>query len=64
MTRGDLMGTFKSNGTMLTYEEYGSGEPLLLLHGLTGNRHMFDTEVKVFQKYFRTIVLDARGHGE
>jgi 3-oxoadipate enol-lactonase len=64
MNRGDLMGTFKSNGMMLTYDEYGSGEPLVLLHGLTGNRHMFDAEIKVFKKYFRTIVLDARGHGE
>ncbi|EPD49457.1 hypothetical protein HMPREF1210_03356 [Paenisporosarcina sp. HGH0030] len=64
MNRGDWMGTFKSIGTSLTYEEYGSGEPLLLLHGLTGNRHMFDAEVKVFKKYFRTIVLDARGHGD
>jgi len=58
------MPSFDSNGVSLTYEEFGEGEPLLLLHGLTGNRHMFNDEVDVFKKYFRTIVLDARGHGE
>ncbi len=58
------MATFRSNGASLTYEEYGSGMPLLLLHGLTGNRHMFEKEVSVFKKYYRTIILDARGHGE
>jgi 3-oxoadipate enol-lactonase len=55
---------FDSNGVSLAYEEFGEGEPLLLLHGLTGNRHMFDENVSVFKKYFRTIVLDARGHGD
>lgn len=58
------MATFTSSGINLTYEEHGTGEPLVLLHGLTGNRHMFDDEVGIFKKYFRTIVLDARGHGE
>ncbi|AYC30329.1 alpha/beta fold hydrolase [Paenisporosarcina cavernae] len=58
------MKKFEHNGIQLAYEEFGQGEPLLLLHGLTGNRHMFDEEVEVFQKYFRTIVLDARGHGD
>ena len=58
------MSTFTSNGTILTYEEYGTGEPFVLLHGLTGNRHMFEEEVKIFKKYFRTIILDARGHGD
>ncbi|QBP42136.1 alpha/beta fold hydrolase [Paenisporosarcina antarctica] len=58
------MNVFESNGVSLVYEEFGEGEPLLLLHGLTGNRHMFDEDVNVFRKYFRTIVLDARGHGD
>jgi len=58
------MAIFNSNGVSLVYEEFGKGEPLVLLHGLTGNRHMFNDEVQIFKKYFRTIVLDARGHGE
>ena len=48
----------------LAYEEHGEGVPILLLHGLTGNRHMFAHEVKILQKYFRVITLDARGHGD
>ena len=58
------MTIFNSNGVSLVYEEFGEGEPLVLLHGLTGNRHMFNDEVQIFKKYFRTIILDARGHGE
>ncbi|MET1014153.1 MAG: alpha/beta hydrolase [Paenisporosarcina sp.] len=58
------MTTFQSKGTSLVYEEFGEGEPLVLLHGLTGNRHMFEQDVQVLKKYFRTIVLDARGHGD
>lgn len=58
------MARVDSNGVSLVYEEFGEGYPLLLLHGLTGNRHMFNDEVHVFKKYFRTIVLDARGHGD
>jgi len=46
------MPSFDSNGVSLVYEEFGEGEPLLLLHGLTGNRHMFNDEVDVFKKYF------------
>lgn len=58
------MTTFQSKDVSLVYEEFGEGEPLVLLHGLTGNRHMFDQDVQVLKKYFRTIVLDARGHGD
>ena len=44
------MAIFNSNGVSLVYEEFGEGEPLVLLHGLTGNRHMFNDEVQIFKK--------------
>jgi pimeloyl-ACP methyl ester carboxylesterase len=47
------------------FEERGSGEPLLLLHGLTGTsgdwRHVFDLESLAAS--CRVIAPDARGHG-
>ena len=52
------------NDIQLTFTEKGSGPAVLLLHGLTGNRHMFDEEVKVLQKYVRVIAPDLRGHGD
>ena len=49
----------------LYVEEYGAGEPLLLLHGLVGTgadwRHVFDLDA--LAATYRVIVPDARGHG-
>ncbi|SHE50825.1 3-oxoadipate enol-lactonase [Seinonella peptonophila] len=59
-----MMPTFLSNGATLYYEEIGQGEPLLLLHGLTMDHHAFDSRVEELKHHFRTIVLDARGHGK
>ena len=45
------------------YEERGRGEPLLLLHGHSLDRRMWDEQWKPFAKYYRTIRLDFRGYG-
>ena len=45
------------------YEEYGTGEPLLLLHGFGGcsqNWHPFTARLL---EHYRLIVVDLRGHG-
>lgn len=55
--------TIQLNDIELYYEEYGRGEPLLLLHGFGGcvqNWHPF-TE-KLSERY-RLIVVDLPGHG-
>jgi pimeloyl-ACP methyl ester carboxylesterase len=52
-------------GVELYVEERGAGEPLLLLHGLTGTgsdfQHVFDLDA--LAETYRVIVPDARGHG-
>lgn len=58
------MPKFLGNGIELYYEEKGSGEALILLHGLTSNHLMLKQEMEYFQDQFRVIGLDARGHGE
>jgi len=45
------------------YEEYGSGEPLIFLHGFTLDRRMWWPQVDFFRQYYRVILPDARGHG-
>jgi pimeloyl-ACP methyl ester carboxylesterase len=49
----------------LYFEEWGSGPPLLLLHGLTGTcrdwQHVFD--LASLGSSYRVIAPDARGHG-
>lgn len=51
------------NNMEMYYEEYGTGNPLLLLHGFGGcsqNWHPFTEELS---KQYRLILVDLRGHG-
>ena len=52
------------NGIKFAYDEQGKGTPLLLIHGFPLNRHLWDSQVGHFSKWFRTITPDLRGHGE
>lgn len=51
-------------GGRMYYEEHGSGEPVLLLHGHTLDRRMWDGQVAVLQDRWRVIVPDLRGYGK
>ena len=53
----------KSNGININYEEYGSGEPLLLIMGLSAPGAAWELHVNEYKKHFRCIVLDNRGAG-
>jgi pimeloyl-ACP methyl ester carboxylesterase len=58
---------FDSNGVRIRYVEQGSGEPVILIHGLSGDveRNWIDTGVMpTLVKDFRVIALDYRGHGK
>jgi pimeloyl-ACP methyl ester carboxylesterase len=52
------------NGVKLYYEEYGKGEPLLLLHGNSLSILSFCLQIPEFSKYYRVISVDTRGHGK
>lgn len=45
------------------YEEYGKGEPLLLLHGFGGTLSDWDAEIQILKNHFHVIAWDMRGHG-
>src|SRR6056300_1503679 len=49
--------------TNIYYEEYGSGTPLLLLHGGFGSIHDFQNVISEYAKHFRVIAVDSPGHG-
>ena len=57
-------GYAKANGLNIYYEEYGSGEPLVLLHGGMGIGSNFEPQIPLFSKQFRVITPDSRGHGK
>lgn len=48
----------------LYYQEKGTGEPFLLLHGNGENSAYFKHQIADFQRSYRVIALDTRGHGK
>jgi len=52
-----------ANGVHTYYDEHGSGEPLLLLHGGLVDGDSFAQQTPAFAERFRVIVPDRRGHG-
>ncbi len=52
------------NGVDLYYELHGdSGEPLVLVHGYTGDISDWRHQIPEFSRTHRVLVLDLRGHG-
>lgn len=54
----------KANGLNIFYKDYGSGEPLVLLHGGLGSSARMTSLVTALSKHFRVITPDTRGHGK
>lgn len=53
------------NGVELYYEEHGdTGEPLVFVHGYTGDITDWRHQVPEFSRTYRVIVIDNRGHGK
>jgi pimeloyl-ACP methyl ester carboxylesterase len=53
-----------ANGVHTYYEEHGSGDPLLLLHGGLADASGFALQTPAFAERYRVIVPDRRGHGQ
>jgi pimeloyl-ACP methyl ester carboxylesterase len=51
------------NGLSVYYEEHGSGEPLVLLHGGIGAGEMFAAILPELAARRRVITVDLQGHG-
>ena len=51
-------------GGNLYYEEYGTGQPLLLVPGLNGLASFWAAQLQVFAAGFRVITFDHRGAGQ
>jgi pimeloyl-ACP methyl ester carboxylesterase len=62
-TKGDAMSYADVNGLSLYYEEHGSGEPLVLVHGGIGASEMFAPILPELAAQRRVITVDLQGHG-
>lgn len=60
---GYKAGTVPVRGGDLAYDEAGSGEPIILLHGHSFDRHMWDPQFAELAKHYHVIRYDLRGYG-
>jgi pimeloyl-ACP methyl ester carboxylesterase len=51
-------------GFNMYYETYGSGRPLLLIHGNGGSVKAFENQIPFFAKHYRVIAADSRSQGK
>ncbi len=57
-------GYFESNGARIWYATYGSGFPVILLHGGLGHSGNWGYQVPALvSNGYRAILIDSRGHG-
>lgn len=54
----------KIRGVNLYFDEAGTGEPLLFLHGLGSSSEDWEYQVPYFAKKFKVITIDFRGFGK
>lgn len=54
----------KLNGICLYYEEFGHGQPIICLHGLTSSIAEFESFKYILGNRYRVILPDLRGHGK
>jgi pimeloyl-ACP methyl ester carboxylesterase len=54
----------QANGINIHYEEFGSGAPLIVLHGASGTLEEWRPMVPSFEPHFHIYALDSRAHGK
>jgi len=52
------------DGVRLYYEVYGTGEPLLLVHGNGASIGWFKAQIDYFRVHYQVIALDSRDQGK
>ena len=49
---------------VLNYSRAGSGEPLVIMHGLFGSARNWQTLARRFAEHFDVVNVDMRNHGQ
>jgi pimeloyl-ACP methyl ester carboxylesterase len=64
LPKADQSGTAPVNGIRIWYATFGSGAPVLLVHGGLANSNYWGLQVRALTRAgYRVIVMDSRGHG-
>lgn len=56
-------GTVYNKTANIYYEVYGTGYPLILLHGNGESMRYFHNQIDAFSEVYQLILIDTRGHG-
>jgi len=60
----EFQGYVENDGARIWYAAYGSGSPVILLHGGLGNTGNWGYQVPaLLENGYRPVVIDSRGHG-
>jgi len=60
----EIQGHVENKGAQIWYATYGSGKPVILLHGGLGNSGNWGYQVPALvENGYRAVVMDSRGHG-
>ena len=57
------MASADNRGVRIAWESTGTGDPVLMLHGLGGSMVDWEPQVAPFSAKYRVLRLDVRGHG-
>jgi pimeloyl-ACP methyl ester carboxylesterase len=63
MPKADASGTAPVNDIQMYYAIYGTGDPLIVLHGGLAHSDVWGNQLPELSKHFKVIVADSRGHG-
>jgi len=58
------MPTVETNGIETYYEDYGSGQTIVVLHGATADHQVWAEQLQPLTDDYRVILYDLRGHGK
>ena len=65
---GDALNTkgnyLQANGIRFYYEAFGSGAPLIFLHGSMGSGRVWAPYIPILSPTYLLIIPDLRGHGK
>jgi pimeloyl-ACP methyl ester carboxylesterase len=63
LPKADASGYAPVNGIKIWYAEFGSGSPVILLHGGLANSNYWGKLAPALSPHYRVVVMDSRGHG-
>lgn len=58
------MPTVETNDIETYYEDYGDGQPIVVLHGATADHQVWAEQLQPLTDDYRIILYDLRGHGK